>query len=72
MVGGSLLCLRKHVKIYIYKIRSCQIVVPSGYVSDERGIDQCLHIRLCSIISPAPMASLQNRSGELFHIVFNN
>ncbi|CAH0729268.1 unnamed protein product, partial [Brenthis ino] len=55
--------------------RSCRTVVPPEYESDRnRECTLCLRVHLCTIISPAQLASLndigrrgRNRSGEHHH-----
>ncbi|CAH0721430.1 unnamed protein product, partial [Brenthis ino] len=78
-VGGvSFPCLGEHVKPSVLRLnshRSCRMVVPPEYESDRnRECTLCLRVHLCTIISPAQLASLneighrdRNRSGE--HLV---
>ncbi|CAH0722880.1 unnamed protein product, partial [Brenthis ino] len=78
-VGGvSPPCLGEHVKPSVLRLishRSCRVVVPSEYESDRnRECTLCLRVHLCTIISPAQLASLneigrrgRNRSGEHHH-----
>ncbi|CAH0727746.1 unnamed protein product, partial [Brenthis ino] len=73
--GVSLPCLGEHVKPSVLRLNShwsCRMVVPPEYESDRnRECTLCLRVHLCTIISPAQLASLneigrreRNRSGE--------
>ncbi|CAH0722539.1 unnamed protein product, partial [Brenthis ino] len=62
-VGGvSPMCLGEHVKPSVLRLNyhwSCPTVVPPEYESDRnRECTLCLRVHLCTIISPAQLASL--------------
>ncbi|CAH0717026.1 unnamed protein product, partial [Brenthis ino] len=72
---GSWRCLGEHVKPSVLRLNShwsCRAVVPPEYESDRnRECTLRLRVHLCTIISPAQLASLnetgrrgRNRSGE--------
>ncbi|CAH0723853.1 unnamed protein product, partial [Brenthis ino] len=75
-VGGvSPPCLGEHVKLSVLRLNShwsCRVVVAPEYESDRnRECTLCLRVHLCTIISPAQLASLneisrrgRNRLGE--------
>ncbi|CAH0730204.1 unnamed protein product, partial [Brenthis ino] len=75
-VGGvSPPCLGEHVKPSVLRLNfhwSCRVVIPLEYESDRnRECTLCLRVHLCTVISPAQLASLneigrrdRNRSGE--------